>query len=130
MRNYICVMAAVFAVLIAASVASAQTPHSASTAALDAAVAQRVQASQADRLAVERLLERADVKAVAQGAGIDIRAVSAAAAALDARQMAQVAEQARSIDQSLVGGQSKVTINTTLLIVGLLVLILIIVAVK
>lgn len=130
MRKYICVMAAVFAVLIAASVASAQTPHSASKAALDAAVAQRVQASQADRLAVERLLERADVKAVAQGAGIDIRAVSAAAAALDARQMAQVAEQARSIDQSLVGGQSKVTINTTLLIVGLLVLILIIVAVK
>ena len=35
-----------------------------------------------------------------------------------------------AIDQSLVGGQSKVTINTTLLIVGLLVLILIIVAVK
>jgi hypothetical protein len=67
---------------------------------------------------------------VAQGAGIDIRAVSAVTSALDAQQLAQVATQARAIDQSLVGGQSKVTINTTLLIVGLLVLILIIVPVK
>ena len=130
MRKYIGVMTAVFVLLVAAPVASAQTPHVASPAALDAAVAQRVQASQADRLAVEQLLERADVKAVAQGAGIDIRAVSAAASAIDAQQLAQVATQARAIDQSLVGGQSKVTINTTLLIVGLLVLILIIVAVK
>ena len=130
MRKYIGVMTAVFMLLVAASVASAQTPHVASPAALDAAVAQRVQAFQADRLAVEQLLERADVKAVAQGAGIDIRAVSAAASAIDAQQLAQVATQARAIDQSLVGGQSKVTINTTLLIVGLLVLILIIVAVK
>jgi hypothetical protein len=42
MRKYICVMTAVFVLLVAASVASAQTPYVASPAALDAAVAQRV----------------------------------------------------------------------------------------
>jgi hypothetical protein len=41
-----------------------------------------------------------------------------------------MAAQARQAEQGLAGGQSRVTISTTMIIIGLLVLILLIVALK
>ena len=70
------------------------------------------------------------MQAVAHGAGIDIRTAATALSSMDADTLAGVASQARSVEQALAGGQSRVTINTTLLIIGLLVLILLIVALK
>lgn len=130
MRIYACVLTMVFSVLVAVPGVSAQTSHAASPSALDAAVQEHVTASDASRDAVLRLLERADIKAVAAGAGIDVHSAASAVRTMDVATLGGVAEQARVVEQSLAGGQSRVTINTTLLIIGLLVLILLIVALK
>lgn len=128
MRIYAVALTVLFSVLVAAPLAGAQTTHVASSAALDAAVQQHVTSSDADRQMVQSLLDRADVKAVAAGAGIDMRTVASAVSALDPAALADVAGQARAADRALAGGQSTITISTTVLIIGLLVLILILVA--
>ncbi len=127
MRTQACVLTLMLSLLFVAPRAFAQTPHAAATSALDAAVQAQVQSSDADRQFVQQLLERGDIKAVASGAGIDLRSVGSAVNAMDATTLAQVADQARAADRALAGGQS-VTISTTAIIIGLLVLILLIVA--
>lgn len=109
--------------------ARAQTSHAASQAVLDAAVASQVATSEADRQTVARLLERPEVRAVAGEAGLDLRRAQAAVSTLDGEELAALASQARQLDGALAGGQSSITISTTMIIIGLLVLILLIVAV-
>jgi hypothetical protein len=128
MRIYVVALTVAFSVLLAASGVQAQSSHAASPSALDAAVQQHVAATDADRAAVERLLDRDDVKAVAAGAGIDVRSMKTAVSALDAASLAGIAGQAQSVEQALAGGQSTVTISTTVIIIALLILILIVVA--
>jgi hypothetical protein len=128
MRMSLSVLPFVLAVLIAAPRVSAQSTHAAPQAALDAALQQHVAASAADRAVVLRLLERAEVKAAAGQAGIDLRDVSAAVATLDAEQLTAVSAQAQQVSDALAGGQSRVVISTTAIIIGLLVLILLVVA--
>ncbi len=114
--------------LIAAPRVQAQT-HTAPQAALDAAVQQHVAAAADDRAAVLRVLERSAVKTIAAQAGIDLRTVAGAVATLGAADLATIAAQAQQVDEALAGGQSRVVISTTAIIIGLLVLILIILAV-
>jgi hypothetical protein len=104
--------------------------HAASSAALDAALQQHVSATDADRDAVLRVLDHAQVKAVAGRMGVDLQQAQTAVRTLDGEQLARVSAQARAVDQSLAGGASTVVISTTTIIIGLLVLILIIIAVK
>jgi len=66
---------------------------------------------------------------VAGRAGLDLRKATNAVASLDGQNLTTVAAQARQVEQSLAGGQSKIVISTTMIIIALLVLILIIVAV-
>jgi hypothetical protein len=107
---------------------STQQTHIAGPRLLDDAVQEHARAADRDRDTVRLFLERAEVKAVAGKYGIDIRRAETAVAAMDASDVAQIAAQARSADETLAGGQSKVTISTTTIIIGLLVLILLIVA--
>jgi hypothetical protein len=113
-----------------ASRAEAQEVHAAPQAALDAALQEHASASTADREAVLRLLERKEVKEVAGKAGLDVRRAAAAVATLEGQALADVVAQARQVEQALAGGQSSITISTTLIIIGLLVLILVIVLVS
>jgi hypothetical protein len=99
-------------------------------ATLDRTIAAHVQRSDADRGAIRHLLERQEVREVAARAGIDITRAEAAVATLDAAELHEIAEQARAVDDSLAGGQSRITLSTTTIIIGLLVLILLIVALK
>jgi hypothetical protein len=108
--------------------AQAQSSHAAPLTALEAAVQDHVASAAADREAVARLLARPEVQKIAGEAGIDMRRATQAAATLDGAQLAELAAQARQMEQSLAGGQSTVTISTTLIIIALLVLILIVVA--
>ena len=104
--------------------------HAAPQAALDAALQQRTADTAADRDAVLRVLDRAEVKAVAGRMGVDLRQAKSAVATLDEGQLSQLSTEARRVDQALAGGASTVVISTTTIIIGLLVLILIIIAVK
>jgi hypothetical protein len=121
---------AVLSFVATASLAEAQQAHSAPQAALDAAVQERVDSTAADREAVLKLLQRDEVKEVAGKAGLDVRRAADAVATLDGQALADVVAQAHQVEQALAGGQSSITISTTLIIIGLLVLILIIVLVS
>jgi len=126
MRSTCSGLAVVLCFLMAAPRVSAQTPHVVSQGALDAAVQQRVSAVDTDRDTVHRLLERDDVKGIAGRAGIDIGRARTAVDTLDATELATLAAQARHAEQALAGGQSSITISTTMIIIGLLVLILLV----
>lgn len=133
MRSTCSVLAVVLSLLIAAprvaaqASSSASAPHAASQQLLDAAVQQHVSAADQDRDTVRLFLQRGDVRAMAGRYGIDLRRADSAVATMDAQDLATVAGQARQAEQALAGGQS-VTISTTAIIIGLLVLILLIVA--
>ncbi len=138
MRSPYSVVAVVLSMLMAAPriQASSQGPdqsaaqtHIAGQPVLDAAVQQHARATEQDRDTVRLFLQRADVKAIAGKYGVDIRRAESAVAAMDASELAHVAAQAREADEALAGGESTVTISTTTIIIGLLVLILLIVAV-
>jgi len=109
--------------------AGAQTTHVASQAAIDAALQERVTATEADRDRVLRLLERPEIRDLAGQVGLDLLQAKDAVATLDGDELAVLATQAQQVESALVGGQSSVTISTTMIIIGLLVLILLIVAV-
>ena len=122
-----CVLAVVLSVLIATPRVFAQD-HVAAPQVLDDAVQQHVRAADQDREAVRLFLQRDDVRAVAGRYGIDVRRAESAVATLNATELAQAASQARQAEAALAGGQSSITISTTMIIIGLLVLILLIVA--
>lgn len=130
MRTSTSVLVILLSTLIAVPRAQAQTPHAATQSAMDAAVQEHVASIASDRDDVLRVLNLPQVKTVADQTGLDLRRATSAVATLQGQDLATVAAQARQVEQSLAGGQSKIVISTTMLIIGLLVLILIIVAVN
>jgi hypothetical protein len=130
MRSICSGVAVLLCVLVAVPNSYAQSQHVASQAALDAAVQQQVRAVDRDRETVRLFLQRDDVKAVAGNAGLDVGRAETAVAVMSPSELASLAGQARQADQSLAGGQSSVTISTTMIIIGLLVLVVLILALK
>jgi len=108
---------------------SAQQRHAADQAILDQVVADHVQQTGDDREAILRALDNDQVHDLAGRVGLDLKRAEAAVARLDDVELGVLAARARTVNDALVGGQSHVTISTTVIIIGLLVLILIIVAV-
>jgi hypothetical protein len=122
--------AIVLLLAVAASIpAFGQQAHVADQTTLDRAVADHIQQSADDRQEVLRVLENEQVRDLAEGVGLDLKAAKAAVATLDDSELAAVAAQARAVNDALAGGQSTVTISTTVIIIALLVLILLIVAI-
>ena len=122
----------VIALLCAFSVSpsvSAQRRHAADQAILDQAIADHVQQTGDDREAILRVLDIEQVRDLAGRVGLDLKRAEAAVARLDDVELGVIAAQARTVNDALVGGQSHITLSTTVIIIGLLVLILIIVAV-
>ena len=108
---------------------SAQQRHAADQAILDQVVADHVQQTGDDREAILRALDNDQVRDLAGRVGLDLKRAEAAVARLDDVELGVLAARARTVNDALVGGQSHITISTTVIIIGLLVLILIIVAV-
>ena len=133
MRTSTTVLVILLSILIVMPRVEAQdrTPasHTASQSAIDAALQQHVSSADADRADLLRVLANPEVKAVADKAGLDLRRATTAVSSLDGQELAQLAAQARQVDQALAGGQSRVVISTTVIIIALLVLILLIVAI-
>lgn len=129
MRMFVSSVLVMFTLVSVVPQAQAQSSHAAPLTALEAAVQDHVASAAADRDAVARLLARPEVQKIAGEAGIDMRRATQAAATLDGAQLTELAAQARQLEQSLAGGQSSITVSTTLIIIALLVLILLIVAI-
>ena|SRR5688572_18043821 len=123
-------LAMLFALAISAiSLPLSAQRHVADQATLDQVVASHVRQKADDREAIRRVLEIQQVREVAEGAGLDLKRAETAVAALDDAEVGLIAAQARAVNDALAGGQSTVTISTTVIIIGLLVLILLIVAI-
>ena len=130
MRSTYSGLAVLLCALVAVPNSFAQSQHIASQDVLDAAVRQQVNAVERDRETVRLFLQRGDVIAVAGHAGLDISRAASEVAAMSPSDVASLAAQARQAEQNLAGGQSTVTISTTMIIIGLLVLILLIIALR
>ncbi len=115
------------AALFGANLAAQQ--HVVDTAELQQLLDTRADDEEALRDVVHRALVRPEVEQVAQALGVDLGRAVDAASTLDGAELAQMAAQADAVDSSLAGGQGSITVSTTMIIIGLLVLILIIVAV-
>ena len=105
---------------------SSSQSHAVDPAALEAAVAARVQDAEADRALVRRVLSRPEVREVAGRAGLDIKRAEAAISTLNAEELLQVASRARDVDEALSGGATTIVITTTTVIIILLLIIIII----
>jgi hypothetical protein len=92
---------------------------------LDKAVQERVALEQADREAIASLLQREEVRQIAARTGISLEAAGAAIATLEGAELAELASQARAVDNELAGGASAVVISTTTIIIILLLVLLI-----
>lgn len=120
-------LAIFLSVLVLAPVASAQD-HVIGKSALDQAVQQRTGQEQADREAIRALLQRAEVRNVANKAGLSLEKAQAAVSTLEGQELQQAASQARQVQDNLAGGASTIVISTTTIIIVLLVLLLVAVA--
>ena len=107
----------------------AQQTHAVDQVVLNQAIAAHVRETADDREAILQVLRLERVRELAGRAGLDLKRAETAVSTLHAEEISVLAAQARAVNASLVGGQSSVTISTTTIIIGLLVLILIIVAV-
>ncbi len=118
-------LAVCLAVLFMAPAANAQS-NVIGKSALDKAVQARVATDQADRDAIQSLLRRAEVREVAGKAGLSLDKAAAAVSTLQGNELAQLAEQARQVNNDLAGGASTVVISTTTILIVLLIVLLIV----
>lgn len=90
---------------------------------IQAQLDQQTDRQAADRLTVQSLLSRSDVRKIAGTVGIDIKRVEAAAGMLSPSEMEQVA--ARANEATVVtGGVERVTLTVTTIIIILLLIII------
>ena len=102
---------------------AAQGRSAVSPAELDAAAAAR---PAGNRQAVRNLLSTSQVQTVAGQMGLSATELSTRVAGLDDASLNQLAERAGVPDSDLAGGDGKIIISTTAVIIGLLLLILLI----
>jgi hypothetical protein len=129
MRTFRHLVAAALMFGIATAPALAGERHLVDSTALATAVRAHASAQDRQRAAVLDTLSRPEVQGVARSAGFDDAELSDAVKTLSPAQLERVAVSAGAVNDALVGGASTVTISTTTIIIGLLVLILLIVAV-
>ena len=129
MRTSTLLLVLLLSTLILVPRAQAQTSHAATQSAMDAAVQEHVASTASDREDVLRVLNLPQVKAVAGQAGLDLRKATTAVATLDGDDLKAASAQARQVERTLAGGQSKIVLSTTVIIIALLILILLIVAI-
>ena len=107
--------------------ATAQTaPDGAVQSAIDRALADRAAQADVDRETIRRVLDRSEVRDVAARMGVEIARLQSSVSVLDPAELAEVAEQARAVDQNLAGGATTIVITTTTIIIVLLIVILIV----
>ena len=94
---------------------------------LDEMVEERARSIAGARAALERFLDRADVREAADGAGLDMERVRSAAGALSDSEVEELRPHLDRAEDALAGGDTFV-VSSTAIIIGLLIIILIIVA--
>ena len=120
-------LAVCLSVLIVAPTVNAQS-HVIGKNALDKAVQERVARDQSDREAIRTMLQRAEVRRVAEKAGVSIEKAAAAVATLDGQDLREIASHARQVNNDLAGGATIVITTTTIIIILLVIILIVLVA--
>lgn len=94
-----------FLILMIVTPVAAQQAHIADEATLDALIEGKLEEDAANRVAVQQLFERPEVRDVAEKFGLTPARVEAASAALDSEELSLLASYARNLDEDFVGGQ-------------------------
>lgn len=98
--------------------------HVVGASEIQARIDQQLSQVNADRAAIQSLLQREDVRRIAGSAGLDLERAGAAAAVLSGSALEDLAAQARAVNADIAGGSNTVVISTTTIIIILLILIL------
>lgn len=121
-------LVAYFGLAPLSGVALAQQPQSIITNAdLGAALSAHSDEVRSAQQTVIRVLQRADVQALAAGIGVDMRDAESAVYTLDDADLQTAASHANALDDALSGGASTITIS---LVTALLILIIVILLVN
>jgi len=92
---------------------------------IQATIDQQIDQADADRQAIQSMLQREDVRQIAGSVGLDLERASAAAAVLSGSALEKLAAQVRAVNAGLAGGDERIVISATAIIIILLVLILV-----
>jgi hypothetical protein len=109
-----------------ASPALAQQAHVVDRAAMDQAIAEKVNRDAADRDLVLRVLDRSEVRELAARMGVSVERAEAAVATLDGAELRELAAQAGVVESALVGGQNVIVISVTTLLLLLILIVLLV----
>jgi len=93
-------------------------------AAVDLAVGEKVVSDDQAREAVRTLLDREDVKAMAENAGLDLRRASSAVSTLEGADLQRVAVQATAANDLLAGGTTTLRISLVAILLIIIIVIL------
>jgi hypothetical protein len=93
-------------------------------AAVDQALGEKVVSDESARDSIRTLLGRDDVKAMAEGAGLDVRRAVSAVSALEGADLQRMAARATAANDLLAGGATTVTISLVVLLLIVIIVIL------
>jgi hypothetical protein len=105
--------------------ASADEKHVLGSADLARMMQERVDGDSANRELIQRVLERAEVREVAQRFGLDVRRAETAVPTLAGSELEDLAARAEEVERALAGGDSIVLTTTTIIVIALLVTVII-----
>lgn len=108
--------------------AAAQQTHVVDQAAIEKDISERASEDDANRAAILELLQCPEVRELAGKIKVDLQQAEGAVATLEGDELAELASMAREAESGLSGGDT-ITLSTTTIIIGLLVVILLIVAI-
>ena len=92
--------------------------------AIEQAVANKVRTDEGERAAIRALLQRSEVKQVADDLGVDLRRADSKVASLEGKQLHQTAAQAAAANDALVGGATTIQISVVTLLLIIIIIIL------
>ncbi|MEO8501256.1 MAG: hypothetical protein ABI565_10100 [Vicinamibacteria bacterium] len=105
--------------------AFAQSAPVVDRAAIDQALGAKVQSDESARDSVRTLLGRDDIKAMAEGMGLDIRRATNAVSSLEGADLQRVSVQATAANDLLAGGRTTITISLVALLLIIIIIILV-----
>jgi hypothetical protein len=108
----------------AAGQAAELTPPTVSQDELDAAIARHHDQRTADRDRVKAMLQRDDIRALAQGQGLDLRRAEAAVDTLEDSELRSLAQQVSNIESGLQGGDVYIRLSLIALLLIIIIVIL------
>ncbi|MFH1277564.1 MAG: PA2779 family protein [Candidatus Eisenbacteria bacterium] len=110
---------------VGVSLADEPQRHVVGESEIQARIDQQINQADADRQAIQVMLQRTEVRQVAGSAGLDLERASAAVSVLSGPTLEKLAAQAREVNAGLVGGDGTIVLSATAVIIILLILILV-----